>query len=972
MDRLSVTASVTGLLSLSIQVTESLVDFYTAYKEQDTVVARTTENLENLLVVFRSLGIILRNRQFRNNERELVQKINKAIQRCNRIIEELQSECDRFRDISVSGFKGQIRTAKCRAAYPFRKGTLQNLREDIREIRGNLSIALNLLELNDHRTTLDEISELKSLLKQMNASHISSTIRGWLIAPDATINHNAAYTKRHTGTGLWFIKSEHFTNWLTQHNSFLWINSFAGCGKSILCSTAVQYTFREKQHKQGVGIAFFYFTFNNESKQDTSAILRALLLQLSGQFGDGDRDLKQLHDLHKSGTPSTQALIAYLERIVRRFHDVYILLDALDESPRGCRREGVLTIINEIRKYRDEPDVRESLNLRDDQRIIMKNSEINRDITNFITCQLNDDSSLRKWETYHKQIRKALAESAQGVFRYVEYQLNALKRCRLRTRKHLKKCLSLPRDLDKTYERILYGIDKNCVDDVRRILTMLCFSARPLTVAELIHSYAVDLDEPPHLDRDDRLLVDIHSLRDICLGLIKTTKDEDDKGQDILTVHLSHFSVQEYLQSDRIQHPKTAIFALSSGPSHAEIAQICLVYLMEPILSSTELDYAKVLEFPLAPFTAQHWYHHYTNYEKRVSKVESLLQRLFQHNTNTFVTWIRLHNIDRPWHGMRYYKDPIDDIGPPLYYASLLGLESVVGSMMEEDATDSALLETVNAQGGTCNNALQAACLKGHERVVQMLLDRGANANTQGGRFGNTLQAAYLNGSEIVVEMLLDRGAVINAQGGEYPNALRAAYSKGHERVVQMLLDRGANVNTQGERFGNALQAACLNSSEIVVEMLLDRGAVINAQGGEYPNALRAAYSKGHERVVQMLLDRGANVNTQGERFGNALQAACLNSSEIVVEILLDRGADINAQDGEYNALHDACLKGHERVVQMLLDRGANVNTQDGRFGNALQAACSNGSEIVVQMLLDRGADINAQDGEYTNALHNT
>lgn len=98
---------------------------------------------------------------------------------------------------------------------------MQKLEEDIGEIRANLSFALDVLQLNGHKTTQDEIFELKSLLERMNASHISSKIRGWLMAPDVTINHNAACAKRHTRTGLWFIKGHHFTNWLAQPNSFL-------------------------------------------------------------------------------------------------------------------------------------------------------------------------------------------------------------------------------------------------------------------------------------------------------------------------------------------------------------------------------------------------------------------------------------------------------------------------------------------------------------------------------------------------------------------------------------------------------------------------------------------------------------------------------------------------------------------------------------------------------------------------------
>lgn len=47
-DPLSVAAGIVGLISLGIQVTESLVKFYTSYKGQDTDVIRTTEKLERM------------------------------------------------------------------------------------------------------------------------------------------------------------------------------------------------------------------------------------------------------------------------------------------------------------------------------------------------------------------------------------------------------------------------------------------------------------------------------------------------------------------------------------------------------------------------------------------------------------------------------------------------------------------------------------------------------------------------------------------------------------------------------------------------------------------------------------------------------------------------------------------------------------------------------------------------------------
>jgi hypothetical protein len=71
-------------------------------------------------------------------------------------------------------------------------------------------------------------------------------------------------------------------------------------------------------------------------------------------------------------------------------------------------------------------------------------------------------------------------------FRWVECQFESLKRCP-RSESHLEWCLkSLPRSLDETYERILCGIDEGSIEEAQRILTLLCFSSRPLTVQEVI------------------------------------------------------------------------------------------------------------------------------------------------------------------------------------------------------------------------------------------------------------------------------------------------------------------------------------------------------------------------------------------------------------------------------------------------------------------------------------------------------
>lgn len=425
IDPLSISGSVAGATSLGIQVTQSLVDFYKSYKRRDSELTGITERLESLVETFRHLEKALSGRIFQADERSLVKNIETSITNCDELIQELQNECQKFSKIST-GMKAAVKIAGCRATYPFRQSTLQKLDEDIDEIRANLSFALDVLQLNDIQKFQNDVTEMKNLLKLTKINQISSNIRDWLNAPDATVDHNAACAKKHPGTGMWLVKSPQFLKWLKQKNSILWLNGFAGSGKSILCSTAIQSVLRHGRSDFNVGIAFFYFTFNDGSKQDESSMIRALLLQLSCQLQDGHIDLTRLYELHKADMPPSPVLLERFRHLIQRFRHVYIFLNALDESPQTGPREYVLDVLETMQKWgvqylhlfvtsRDEPDIRESLDFFATQKVIMQNAGIDRDIVNFISNRLNEDRRLRKLLPYHENIQEKLAKDARGV-----------------------------------------------------------------------------------------------------------------------------------------------------------------------------------------------------------------------------------------------------------------------------------------------------------------------------------------------------------------------------------------------------------------------------------------------------------------------------------------------------------------------------------------------------------------------------
>ncbi|KAJ5494822.1 hypothetical protein N7463_010909 [Penicillium fimorum] len=135
--------------------------------------------------------------------------------------------------------------------------------------------------------------------------------------------------------------------------------------------------------------------------------------------------------------------------------------------------------------------------------------------------------------------------------------------------------------------------------------------------------------------------------------------------------------------------------------------------------------------------------------------------------------------------------------------------------------------------------ALHLAALNGHQQEVHFILDKDkSDINTTDGTNAFPVIWASLNGHDRVVELLLKRGADIDAQGGHYGNALQAACAERHDNVAQMLLERGADINAQGGHYGNVLQAACAEGHDKIAQMLLERGADINAQGREHGNSL--------------------------------------------------------------------------------------------------------------------------------------
>ena len=170
---------------------------------------------------------------------------------------------------------------------------------------------------------------------------------------------------------------------------------------------------------------------------------------------------------------------------------------------------------------------------------------------------------------------------------------------------------SLSQSLNETYERMLCNIDHYLIEDVRRILILLCFVVKSLKVQELIESIAVEIDDFTKFNRNRRLK-DVDDIRDICLNFVDIDFNVDHnieiyyEKDSTSTVRIVHFFVQEYLEFERIRHQKVAIFNLNNVTIHVDIAQICLMYLFEHDLSSSNLNQSLIETFSLIQFATMY------------------------------------------------------------------------------------------------------------------------------------------------------------------------------------------------------------------------------------------------------------------------------------------------------------------------------------------------------------------------------
>jgi ankyrin repeat protein len=409
----------------------------------------------------------------------------------------------------------------------------------------------------------------------------------------------------------------------------------------------------------------------------------------------------------------------------------------------------------------------------------------------------------------------------------------------------------LPETLDETYERVLREINKANREHARRLLQCLTVALRPLRVEELAEVLAIDFNAPTHggipqLNPNWRWADHHQAVLSTCSSLIAIVDDGDSK-----VVQFSHFSVKEYLTSDRLARSSGDVsrYHIVLEPAHTILAQACLSVLLR---LDNRVKKRNVGDIPLVKYAAQYWVDH-AQFEKVASRIRAAMEYFFDADKPHWAAWCRVQMIDDRW--LQFRQERSQDVFP-LYYASLGGFYDLAEHLVGKHP------EHVNARGGLMGTPLVAALRGKHFKVAELLHRNGADVDVRDRAEDTPLCEACRYGVSDVAQWLLNHGADVNAQGCRNGPPLYLATYLGHLKEVQILFEHNADIHIRYDSGHTPLHAAASPNSRRdqadIMQVLLDHGAIIDAEDDEGRTPLQLALERGHDNNATWLKEHGA------------------------------------------------------------------------------------------------------------------
>jgi ankyrin repeat protein len=196
------------------------------------------------------------------------------------------------------------------------------------------------------------------------------------------------------------------------------------------------------------------------------------------------------------------------------------------------------------------------------------------------------------------------------------------------------------------------------------------------------------------------------------------------------------------------------------------------------------------------------------------------------------------------------------------------------------------------------NSAMHLAVIHGQEEITRWLIGNGVCVNSTNKKGITPLVYATWYGYTKLVQTLVEKGANVNCQTSCFNNAtpLHLAVRRGKKDVIRTLLKFGADPTHfccynqtpvhWAAAYGN------LQSLKIMEYYGVDLSVRMNDECGYQP--IHLAAGSGHITLVEWFLDNGIAVDCQNKFGFTPLHLAAVNGHTETANFLLRRGAQVN------------------------------------------------------------------------------
>jgi cytohesin len=446
-------------------------------------------------------------------------------------------------------------------------------------------------------------------------------------------------------------------------------------------------------------------------------------------------------------------------------------------------------------------------------------------------------------------------------------------------------------------------------------------------------------------------------------------------------VQFSHFSVKEFLMSNRLTSPLGDLSRYQIHPgSSAHHLHAVLSRFSSPFGRSRQRKH--VNRFPLANYAAQHWVEH-AQFEDVASRVMDGMETLFDFDKPHFAAWIRMHDIDRPKVSWSDFSD--SEISPkpkpnPVYYSVLCGFHDLVKHLAIKYP------QHIDAICGRYKFPLFAALSEDHVEIAELLLEHGADVDVRE-TTGETILLKVLSRPQHnlvnIVRLLLRHGADVNARDDARRSSLHLAEYRGELEVAQMLLKHEADINSQDNNGKTPLHILSgrqrYNEDDVVnhARLLLEHGAEVNRRDKNNQTPLLLATKWPWFKLMRMFLEHGADANAENNNGKTPLHILSEhrmyrdNEDDVVnhVQLLLEHGAEVNRRD-KNNQMPLLLAMGRDlfKVARTLLEHGADASAKNYNSKTPLHLLSEtwihgeSDALDLISLLLEHGAVVNSQD----------